>query len=59
MKYSKSTHKRMNLSTNNPSLIATIMTAILQLLPWWVAKTVFLCCSLLAIVIGVMVLVTM
>jgi cell division protein FtsW (lipid II flippase) len=58
-KYSKEQHKKMTFTSTGQGLDGVIYAIIMNLMPWWFAKTILILSSLLAVLVGVMMLLTM
>lgn len=58
-KYTKEQSKKMKFTVTGQGFDAIIIAKVLNLLPWWMVKIILMISSLIAVLIGVMILLTM
>jgi hypothetical protein len=58
-KYTEEQHKKMEFTGTGQGLDGLILAIFMKILPWWFAKIILILSSLLAVLIGVMMLLTM
>lgn len=57
--YTKEQTKKMKFTGTGQGLDDAILALIMNFLPWWMVKTIFILSSVVAIFIGIMILLTM